>query len=262
MDAIDSLKSAYIRELLAKGSREDSRGMFDFRPVSVKAGFVENAEGSAQVDLGATRVLVGIKMQVEEPMEDTPDQGNLMVSAELLPLAHAEFETGPPSPESIELARVVDRGIRAAKAIDLSSLSIDAEKAWTVFIDLYVLNYDGNLFDASALAAMCALKTTKVPKEENGKAIYSERKDKLKIDNVALSTTFGKIGNALVLDMDIHEENTADTRLTITNDGKLVRAMQKGIGGNLSMHEIDGLVGISTEKFNELNKYVSQVSEQ
>jgi exosome complex component RRP42 len=261
MEAIDILKSAYIRELLAKGAREDMRGMFDFRPVKVETGLMENAEGSAQVDMGSTRVLAGVKMTVEEPMEDTPDQGNLMVMAELLPLAHADFETGPPSPASIELARVVDRGIRAAKSIDLTSLSIDAEKAWTVFIDLYVLNYDGNLFDASALAAMSALATTKMPKQEDGKAIYSERKDKLKIDSIALSTTFGKIGNALVLDMDLHEENTADTRLTITTDGKVVRAMQKGLGGSLTMQEVEDLVGKSSQKYKELYKHVEKVME-
>ena len=38
-------------------------------------------------------------------------------------------------------------------------------------MDLYVLNYDGNLFDAGTLAAMAALMNTKVPKFEDGKAV-------------------------------------------------------------------------------------------
>ena len=81
----------------------------------------------------------------------------------------------PPTPESIEFARVVDRGIRAGNCVDLESLVIDEETVWTIFVDLYVLNYAGNLFDAGTLAAMAALLTTKVPKYEGDKAIREER---------------------------------------------------------------------------------------
>ena len=40
------------------------------------------------------------------------DKGIFICTAEILPLAHPDIETGPPGPEVIELARVVDRGIR------------------------------------------------------------------------------------------------------------------------------------------------------
>jgi exosome complex component RRP42 len=192
-------------------------------------------------------------------MEDTPKQGNLMVSAELLPLAHAEFESGPPSPESIELARVVDRGIRAAEVVDLESLFIAEGKAWSIFIDLYVLNYNGNLFDASTLAAVSALATTRIPKYEDEKAIYTESSGTLKLKNYVVSTTFGKVENALLLDTNMHEENASNTRLTIANDGKVIRAMQKGLGGSLSMQEVESLVDVSLSKYSELKKQIERI---
>ncbi len=68
MQAIDIVKTNYIRELLAKGEREDSRQMLDFRPISIETGLLKNAEGSAQVDLGTTRVLAGVKLELDEPM--------------------------------------------------------------------------------------------------------------------------------------------------------------------------------------------------
>jgi exosome complex component RRP42 len=248
MQAIDVVKTNYVKELLVKKAREDMRKLMQFRKMEIVTGLMHNAEGSAQVDLGNTRVLCGIKMTVEEPMEDTPDQGNMMVAAELLPLASPDYETGPPSPEAIELARVVDRGIRAANAIDLKSLFIEEGKVWSVFIDLYVLNYDGNLFDACTLAAMAALMTTKVPKVENGEAVREERTQPLKIDDIVTSTTFGKIGNEILLDLNRNEENASDCRITIAIDDANIRAMQKGLRGGFTKEEVDRLMEVAFEQ--------------
>lgn len=258
MEGLDIVKSHYVKELVTKGVREDGRGMLDFREIKITPNVIQHAEGSAQVDLGSTRVLAGVKMQVEEPMDDTPDQGNLMVAAELLPLAHADFESGPPSPASIELARVVDRGVRAAECVDLQKLFIEEGKVWGIFIDLYVLNYNGNLFDASTLAVMAGLVNTKVPKFEEGKPVYEDRTKPLELKNHVISTTFGKVGDSLLLDPNIHEEAASSTRVTITNDGKVVRAMQKGIGGgSFSPNEIESLVDVSLSKYSELKKLIS-----
>jgi exosome complex component RRP42 len=209
MEILDTLNGSYIRGLLKEGKRTDSRKAFDFRSISLKAGVIEHAEGSAQVELGSTKVLAAVKMMPEDPMDDTPGQGNIMVNAELLPLAYAGYETGPPSPEAVELARVVDRGIRAANCIDLQGLALEDKKVWSIFVDLYILNYSGNLFDASYLAAMAALINAKVPKYEEGVAHHEERTKSLKIDNIVTSTTFGKIGGNILLDMNMSEEGTA-----------------------------------------------------
>ena len=130
-------------------------------------------------------------------MTDTPDQGNMTVAAELLPLASSKYETGPPTAEAIELSRVTDRGIRAGSCIDLKSLFIEPEKAWGVYIDVYVLNYGGNLFDACEIAAMTALTNAVMPNYEDGKVMRDNRTKKLKIDNIVTSTTFAKIGGKM-----------------------------------------------------------------
>ncbi len=252
MGAMDIVKANHIRAMLAAGSREDGRGAYDFRSIKVTAGMLQNAEGSAQVKIGNTTILAGVKLQIEEPMEDTPNQGNLIMSAELLPLASDSYETGPPSPEAIEFGRVVDRGIRHGKCIDLESLFIESEKVWTVFVDLYVLNYDGNLFDAGTTAAMAALMNTKVPKVENGEAIRTERTQKMKIDNIVTSTTFAKVKDKIILDPNGDEEMAADCRLTIATDAEKVRSMQKGKRGGLFKNEIEEMLGASFNKHKEL----------
>lgn len=252
MKAIDYVNGKYLKDLAASGARGDGRGAYDLRSVSVTRGLIKNAEGSAQVDLGNTRVLAGVKMVAESPMEDTPDQGNLIVSTEMLPLADPEYEAGPPSPEAIELARVIDRGIRAAEMIDLHSLLLEEGKAWSVYIDIYIINNDGNLFDAGMIAATNALIDVKVPEYRDGKAVMAERKKPLKIDNSVTSCTFAKVDGKTFLDPNRAEEKAADARITIETDGKAIRAMQKGLSGSFTGEEIKALVDIAFDKHKSL----------
>lgn len=256
MSAIDVVKVGYIRELLAKGVREDSRGLMDQRPITVSCDVIDNAEGSAQVDMGSTRVLAGVKFVLEDTKPDTPNMGNLVMSAELLPLANADYEPGPPSPDAIELARVVDRGIRAGNCVKLESLFVGEGKAWTAYIDIYVLNYDGNLFDASSIAAMAALMSSKIPGVKDGAADYESRSSPVKIENIVTSTTFGKIGDKILFDMTGNEETAADARVTIETDGSSIRAMQKGLSGSFSFDELERLVAESMSRHEGLKKLI------
>lgn len=261
MQAFDIVKTGYIRNLLANDRREDSRKLDEFRPITIETGLINNAEGSAQVDLGSTRVLAGVKLDLREPMEDAPNQGNMICSAELLPLASAKYESGPPSPESIEFARVVDRGIRAGNCIDLESLFVEEGKVWNVYIDLYVLNYNGNLFDAGEIAAMSALLSTRVPKYEDEKVIREESSGKLKIDNIVTSATFAKLGDKIMLDPTGNEETAADARLTIATDSDNVRAMQKGLSGGFFVNEVEELMDVAFNKHNELKGIINKSQE-
>jgi exosome complex component RRP42 len=256
MNALDTVRLKYITEMISNGTREDGRGMYDFRDIKITKGTLGNAEGSAQVDLGKTRVLVGIKVDLDEPMDDTPNVGNMVTSAELLPLASEDYETGPPSPESIELARVVDRGIRHGNCIDMEKLFIEEGKVWGLFFDIYVINFDGNLIDASALAAMAALTDVRMPTYEDGKVIREKTNQRIDITNVVSSTTFSKINKRIVLDANSDEENAAEGRLSIATDGEHIRSMQKGKRGGFFANEIDELIDISLKKSMELKKII------
>ncbi len=252
MSGIDIVKSNYVKEIIKRGERLDKRGAFDIREIRIENNPLVNAEGSARVNLGLTDVIAGVKAVIEEPHSDTPKEGNLIVSAELLPAASADFETGPPGPAAIELARVVDRGIRAGRCIDMEGLFLEEGKSISLYVDIYVLDYDGNLFDACSIAAMRALMNTKLPKYENGEFNMEDRSVPLKIESIVSSTTYGKFGDVIVADMNAEEEAATDARLTITTDGKAVKAMQKGLNGSFTIDEVERLVGISLKKHEEL----------
>jgi exosome complex component RRP42 len=260
-DIVVNVMKKRITELLASGKRTDGRGLTEYREIQIESGVIERAEGSARVRLGKTEIIVGVKVGTGTPFADVPDKGVLTVNAELVPLASPNFEPGPPGEEAVELARVVDRGIRESKAIDLEKLCLESGKmVFVVFVDVYVLNHDGNLIDASTIAALAALLNTKMFKYtiEEGTIVKKPGYTPLPIVNYPVSVTFAKIGNKLILDTGLDEEQVMDARLTMTmdKDGNIC-AMQKGGGsGYFTKEEIFDAVKIAVEKTAELRKLV------
>lgn len=249
----------HVIKYLDAGLRMDGRKKDDVRKVKVTYGVSKSAEGSAEVTMGGTRVIAGVKMGMQKPYPDRPDEGGLMVSAELLPLSSPKFEPGPPSIVSIELARVVDRGIRESKTIDAKSLCVEeGEKAWFVTVDVCSINDDGNLLDASALAAIAALKDAKFPEydEKTGVINYKKHLKKgLPISKEPIAVTVFKIGEHLILDPTEDEEACYDARLTITTlaNGKAC-SLQKGGDTPLTIDEVDTMVSMALDRSKVLRK--------
>ncbi|MGF3522586.1 MAG: exosome complex protein Rrp42 [Candidatus Bathyarchaeia archaeon] len=255
---ITKVRQKQLSQLIEKGKRVDGRGLTDFRDFKIEEGLIERAEGSARLLLGKTDVLVGVKIETGEPFPDTPNEGVLTVNAELVPLASASFEPGPPDESSIELARIVDRGIRESKAIDNEKLCIEAgKKVFVVFVDIYVLNHDGNLIDASALAAVAALINTKMPNYEikDGEVVIKQGYTPLPLKSKPITITVGKLGDKLLLDAGLEEEQVMDARISLAiNEEGNICAVQKGGSGYFTPQQIIEASKLAQEKAAELRK--------
>lgn len=250
------LRGDYIRNLIKEGKRLDNRKFDEYRGLDIERGYVgEKACGSAFVKLGDTKVLAGISMNVGEPYSDSPGQGVMTTSTELRPIASPYFESGPPRQNSIELARVVDRGIRESGAIPTEKLAIDDENVWVIFIDIHVLDNCGNLIDASGIASIAALLDAKMPKFEDGMVVRGEWDGKLPIECTPIPCTVAKISDQLLLDPTQDEEYAMDARLTIATTDT-INAMQKGGVGTLTDNEVDEAVELAFSKGNEIRKIV------
>jgi exosome complex component RRP42 len=246
-----------VIELARAGKRVDGRGLEEMRDFSITLGKFENAEASAIVQLGETQVISGIKMLVDKPYPDNPDEGAISVGAELLPLAHGDYEYGPPSMNEIEVARVVDRGIRESKAIDFSKLCIkEGEAAFVAFFDFYAVNSDGNLFDAGSIAAVASFLNAKVPKlNAENKIIKGEYAGKIELKRIPLLTTFVKVGGRILVDPTYLEEKAAESRFSVaTTDDGYMSAMQKGVGGSFTLEEVNYMIDTGFKVANETRK--------
>ena len=260
-----SIDKELVKNLIQKNLRLDKRPFSEYRKIKVTTGVVPKAEGSAQVEIGNTKVIAGVKMDIGQPFPDRPESGVFMVNAEFLSLAYKDFESGPPSAEAVELARVVDRAIRESEAIDLKKLCLEPrKKVWMIFIDIDIIDHDGNLTDAASLAAIAALATAKMPKlnviEESGEKIYEidweTKTDPLPITKKPVTVTIAKINDIFIVDPTLAEEQAIDVKLSIGLTEEKLCSMQKEGTGGLTEDDLTKMIDIARQKAVELRKFL------
>ncbi|MCF8885330.1 MAG: exosome complex protein Rrp42 [Nitrososphaerota archaeon] len=247
-----------IYSLLQQSKRLDGRGLYDMRSITITTNLIEKADGSALVTLGGTKILAGIKTEIGAPYLDRPDEGSFTINAELLPLASISFEPGPPDERGVELARVVDRSIRESKVLDLKKLClIEGEKAYILFIDIYVLDYDGNYYDPSLIAALAAIATARIPeyKVVDGKIQKTGAYFTPKLQSLPFTVTFGLIKDKLIVDPHLEEESVLDVSIIIGVDEKdNIVSIQKNSPGLIPEHLLTKMIEIAIEKAREIRK--------
>lgn len=265
---ISHIDRNFIADMLAKGQRLDGRGLTEYREIEIEYDVVAaKAEGSALVRMGDTSVIAGVKVLLGEPYADSPDSGVMMVTAEMSPIASPLFELGPPKEGAIELARVVDRGVRESETVDVKKLVVEpSKKVYMIFCDIYPLEYDGNLIDASSIAANAALLASKYDEYtwEDGKAVPTGNKIPIPLQNLAIETTVSKIGKHLIIDPVLKEEFVQDCRLTMAIDqNDRLTAMQKGGGaGPMTLEEIDQAMGMAFDAGRSIRELVESTAKE
>jgi exosome complex component RRP42 len=247
---IANINKKRIVELLKEEKRLDNRSLIDYRDIEVESGISNKSEGSSRVRIGKTEVIVGVKMNVQEPYSDHDDEGTMTISMEFSPVAGERYESGPPQIDAIEVARIVDRGIRESGFIDWKKLCIEkAAKVWGISIDIYCINDDGNVLDASAIGALTALKVARFP-------VYDKKEERVSFgeftdeplpltENIPFTMTFYKIGDKYIIDPNREEEDCTEGRIALAISSpkkeKMINAMQK-----------EGITLISTEDLKEI----------
>ena len=241
---ISAIERKYIVDNLKKETRIDGRDLWEYRDLNIKADVIQFAEGSADVSLGDTRIITGLKYEVGPPFPDMPDEGVCTIMAELLPLASPLFERGPPNEQSIELARVVDRGIRHADCIQTKNLCIrEKEAVYILFVDMYVINYGGNLIDCGGISALTTLINSHIPEgiyNDNDELEWTNNylKGKDIVKELPLVITYGKIDDVIFLDPNLTEELLSDGSISISVTEDKITSIQKSGAATFTFDEI------------------------
>jgi exosome complex component RRP42 len=239
---VEHLRKQQMWDAISKGKRLDGRNLDDIRPLEIELDIIKKANGSAKVKLGNSEVIAGVKIETGEPFEGLENKGALIVSAEVLPTASPYIEPGPPDEETVELARVVDRGIRESEMIDLDKLVLVPGKiVYTIFVDCSIINADGNLFDATSYAVVSALASSRIPvfEMQDGKVVNTGNSQDPPVTTIPVSITAIRIGEAVILDPTSEEEACMNARITITtNSNGDYTAIQKGSTGAFTVGQI------------------------
>lgn len=263
------MEEEMVKEVIIKeGRRIDDRSFKDYREIKIEKGIVKNAEGSASVEIGATKVIAGVKLEPGDPFPDTPNEGVLVVNAEFVPFSFPEVLPGPPDENAIELARIVDRIVRESKSIELEKLTIpNTKKVWKVMIDIVVLDNDGNIKDAAIFASIAALLDTRFPSyiienENEIKVDYTIKTErKLPIKRVPFGVTIAKIAGKLMIDPNLIEEEAADAIITLggfeENSQTFLCAIQKAGSKGFTYDEILQSIDLAFEAGKKIVKLIS-----
>lgn len=258
-----SITKERIKRALDEGKRFDSRKPEEFRNIKIEYNISNKAEGSARVFIGKTEVIAGVKMDVGEPYADSQGEGNLIVSAEVLPLCSPRVELGKPGFDALEIGRVIDRGLRESGFVDFSGLCIEeGKKVWNVYVDLYTMNDDGNLLDAAGIAAVAALRSARFPgyNEETGKADYENPTDKKLPLNEKFPITISlhKIGKNFFVDPTREEEDASQTKVITGSNGDYISSMQKGNEQSIEIGEMNQALDLLDKAWKDVYKKIEK----
>jgi exosome complex component RRP42 len=262
---VEHLRKQQMREAITRSKRLDGRDLDEMRPLEIELGIIGKADGSSRVILGNSEVVAGVKVETGEPFEGLEDKGALIISAEVLPIASPYVEPGPPDEETIELARVVDRGVRESEMVALDKLALIPGKiVYTIFIDCSIINCDGNLFDATSYAVVSALMSTKLPVfevQDNIRVTNTGKKMDPPLTTIPVSITAVKIGDSVILDPTAEEEACMDARITIsTNSDGDFAALQKGYTGTFTIEQVKKAAEIARIKGEEVRTKLRELT--
>lgn len=265
---IPKIKYSAILNVISKGFHVDRRSVMEYRQLNITYNVAPNADSSVLLRLGNTQILAGIKLEIGQPFPDNPDEGVLIVNAEYIPAASPVYEPGPPDENAIELARIIDRSLRESRAIALDKLVITpGKRVWSLWVDIYVLDYDGNLIDASMLASMAALANTYIPYYEVDQTTGSIRIDRnkkimpLPINKYVATVTINKIGEYMVIDPTGEEEAIASGSITfsVSEDNYIVGIQKRGMG-TFSTDEIEKALDVALNKGKEMIELLKKLT--
>jgi len=228
-----------------------------------------------EVQLGRTRVSVRISAEIVRPFPDRPTEGMYLFHTELSPMASPYFENASRvSIQSVEIGRIVERGLRDSHAIDCESLCIIAgEHVWSIRVDMTVLDDGGNLVDACALAAITALHGFRKPQTRitDGRLIVHRLDEQepapLSVHHIPVSVTIAFFADPndtdapvmFAVDPSWKEEQVMDGSMTITlNAFREICAVQKAGGVPISVKTLLECNRVAAVKAKELLQVVKR----
>jgi ribonuclease PH len=222
--------------------RADGRTPDDLRPITIERGWSSQAEGSALISFGNTKVLCTASFTNGVPRWLT-GKGKGWVTAEYAMLPRAtndrndrESVKGRIGGRTHEISRLIGRSLRAI--IDTKALGEN-----TIVIDCDVLQADGGTRTAAITGAYIALADAVEWGRDKG---FIGKNAKALIDSVA-AVSVGIIDGVPMLDLAYVEDVRAETDMNVvmTGRGLFVEVQGTAEGAPFDKRELDALLELA-----------------
>lgn len=233
---------------MSQFTRTDNRALDELRPVKITPNFLANAEGSALIEMGNTRVICAASVEDKLPPHLRYQRTEGWVTAEygMLPRSthtRSQRETGRggPSGRTHEIQRLIGRSLRA-----IANRKVMGER--TITLDCDVLQADGGTRTAAITGAYVAL------------AIACERlmKDrritKSPIVAEVAAVSVGIVDGVPLLDLKYDEDSRAEVDMNVvcTGDGRFIEVQGTAEGSPFTREQMDNLLELAKKGIAEL----------
>ncbi|MCU1637184.1 MAG: ribonuclease [Cryobacterium sp.] len=239
--------------------RADGRRNDELRPVTIERGWSAQAEGSALISFGGTKVLCTASFTNGVPRWMS-GKGKGWVTAEYSMLPRSTNERmdresvkGRIGGRTHEISRLIGRSLRAV--VDMRALGEN-----TIVLDCDVLQADGGTRTAAITGAYVALADAL---EWGRERKFIAQKAKPLIDSVA-AVSVGIIDGAPMLDLAYVEDVRAETdmNVVVTGRGLFVEVQGTAEGAPFDRRELDLLLDLAVGGAGILTQYQSSALER
>src|ERR1043166_5316220 len=235
-------------------TRTDNRASNQLRPVKITPGFLANAEGSALIEMGNTRVICAASVEDKLPPHLRNQRIEGWVTAEygMLPRStHTrtarEIGRGP-SGRTHEIQRLIGRSMRA-----IADRTVLGER--TVTLDCDVLQADGGTRTAAITGAYVAFALA-------CRKLLAEKKiKKSPITSEVAAVSVGVVDGAALLDLKYDEDSRAEVDMNVvcTGDGRFIELQGTAEREPFSRSQMDELVALASRGIERLIAVQKQV---
>ncbi len=193
------------------------------RPVRIRRGFTEHAEGSVLIEQGRTRVLCTASVETRvPPWLEGQDRGWVTAEYAMLPRSTHTRKPRPavrgkPDSRGLEISRLIGRSLRAA--VDLTALPGQA-----VTVDCDVLQADGGTRCAAITGGMVALVDAFRWMKREGRLASEPLRE------LVAAVSVGIVDGAPTLDLAYEQDAAAavDMNVVMTEGGRYVEIQGTG----------------------------------
>jgi len=203
------------RLILEDGRRHDGRAFDELREIKMQVGVLKNANGSAYVEFGKTRVVAAVYGPREPTLRHviSPYRAVLRCRYHMAPFSTDDRKSPAPSRREIELSKVIRESLEPVVMTELyPRTSID------IFME--VISADGGTRTTSITAASLALADAGIPMKD-----------------LVAAVAVGKVDGVLVLDIDQVEDNWGEADMPVAAAPSLNEITLLQLNGTLTKDE-------------------------
>jgi exosome complex component RRP41 len=213
-----------------KGIRLDGRKLDELRPVKMQIGVLPNADGSAYLEQGRNKILVGVYGPKEAHPRHIAQQDRAVIQCRyhMAPFSVDERKSPAPSRRDVELSKVIRESLEPAVFLEYYPRT-------SIQVYIEILQADGGTRCAGITAAALALADAGIPMRD-----------------LVVACAAGKADDKIAVDLMDTEDKVGEADVPVAFMPNLNAITLLQMDGNLSVDEFETALNMALEGCKQL----------